>query len=147
MMQPEKIFKQPISILVVLHDGNGNVLLLERVDRANFWQSVTGSLEIGETPFQAALREVAEETGFKLTHSQLDDCHHQVEYEIYPHWRHRYAAGITHNTEHWFRAKIDANRIPILTEHSAWQWLPIIQAAQCVFSPSNRDAILALLSA
>lgn len=145
MMQPEKKFKQPISVLVVLHDGAGNVLLLERLDRANFWQSVTGSLEVGETPFQAALREVAEETGFRLPETQLDDCRHHIEYEIYPHWRHRYAQGVTHNTEHWFRAQIAANSVPQLSEHRAWQWLPIVQAAERVFSPSNREAILALL--
>lgn len=145
MMQPEKKFKQPISVLVVLHDGAGNVLLLERLDRADFWQSVTGSLEVGETPFQAALREVAEETGFRLPENQLDDCRHHIEYEIYPHWRHRYAQGVTHNTEHWFRAQIAANSVPQLSEHRAWQWLPIVQAAERVFSPSNREAILALL--
>lgn len=146
MMQPEKKFKQPISVLVVLHDGNGKVLLLERLDRTDFWQSVTGSLEMGETPFQAALREVAEETGFQLSATQLFDCAYQTEYEIYPHWRHRYAAGVTHNTEHWFRAQIAADSVPQLTEHRTWQWLPIVQAAERVFSPSNREAILALLT-
>ncbi len=144
-MQSEKKVKQPISVLVVLHDGKGNVLLLERLDRADFWQSVTGSLELGETPFQAALREVVEETGFRLPEKQLHDCCQQIEYEIYPHWRHRYAAGVTHNTEHWFRAQVASDSVPQLSEHSAWQWLPIIQAAERVFSPSNREAILALL--
>lgn len=145
MMQPEKKSpKQPISVLVVLHDADNNVLLLERADRADFWQSVTGSLEVGETPFQAALREVAEETGFVLSPNQLCDWETQIVYEIYPHWRHRYADGVTHNTEHWFRAQIAANSIPQLSEHTAWQWLPQIQAAERVFSPSNRDAILAL---
>lgn len=145
MMQPEKKSpKQPISVLVVLHDADNNVLLLERADRADFWQSVTGSLEVGETPFQAALREVAEETGFVLSPNQLCDWETQIVYEIYPHWRHRYADGVTHNTEHWFRAQIAANSAPRLSEHTAWQWLPQIQAAELVFSPSNRDAILAL---
>lgn len=144
-IQPEKKSpKQPISVLVVLHDGAGNVLLLERADRADFWQSVTGSLEVGETPFQAALREVAEETGFVLQNNQLHDCQTQIVYEIYPHWRHRYADGVTHNTEHWFSACIAPDSIPQLSEHTAWQWLPRVQAAERVFSPSNRDAILAL---
>ena len=67
-MQPaSKPPKRPVSVLVLLHDGAGHVLLLERADRAGFWQSVTGSLEDGETPVQAALREVAEETGITIT--------------------------------------------------------------------------------
>ena len=56
-MQPaSKPPKRPVSVLVLLHDGAGHVLLLERADREGFWQSVTGSLEDGETPVQAALR-------------------------------------------------------------------------------------------
>ncbi len=89
--------KRPVSVLVLLHDGADHVLLLERIDRAGFWQSVTGSLENDETPVQAALREVAEETGIVLDPSSLHDWQHCVEYEIFEHWRHRYAAGVTHN--------------------------------------------------
>ena len=73
-MQPaSKPTKKPVSVLVSLHDGAGHVLLLERADREGFWQSVTGSLEDGETPVQAALREVAEETGIVLAESSLHD--------------------------------------------------------------------------
>lgn len=144
-MQPDKKIKQPISVLILLHDGAGQVLLLERADRADFWQSVTGSLELGETPFQAALREVAEETGVVLPPKHLHDCRISVEYEIYPHWRHRYAAGVTHNLEHWFIAQIAADTPLVLSEHTAYVWLPAHLAAQKVFSPSNREAIEKLL--
>lgn len=143
--QPEtpKALKQPISVLVLLHDNQGNVLLLQRADKSDFWQSVTGSLESHETPFQAALREVAEETGIQLQPEQLRDWQYSLEYEIYPHWRHRYAAGITHNREHWFSAQIDPHAAIKLSfhEHLSQQWLPASLAAQKVFSPSNRAII------
>ena len=71
--------KIPVSVLVLLHDDGGNVLLLERKDRAGFWQSVTGSLELGETPFQAALREVKEETGIVMLPEKLDDWHYSCQ--------------------------------------------------------------------
>lgn len=145
-MQPEKRVKQPISVLVLLHDGSGRVLLLERADRANFWQSVTGSVEVGETPFQAALREVAEETGLHLRPDELHDWHTSVEYEIYPHWRHRYADGVTHNWEHWFAAEISPTQTLVLTEHTAFEWLDATMAAEKVFSPSNRAAIERLIT-
>lgn len=136
--------KRPVSVLVLLHDNNGNVLLLERADRQGFWQSVTGSLEMGEIPFQAALREVKEETGIVLTSSQLYDWHYQTVYEIYEHWRYRYATGVTHNTEHWFSALISqSDRIKLAeNEHVAFEWLPAKEASEKVFSPSNRDIIL-----
>ncbi len=143
-MPSQKSVKQPISVLVVLHDGAGNILLLERADRAGFWQSVTGSLEVGETPFQTALREVAEETGIVLAAHELHDWAMQTEYEIYPHWRHRYADGVTRNVEHWFAAKISPHQAIRLTEHTAYQWLDTVSAAERVFSPSNREAILQL---
>ena len=48
-------FKRPESVLVVVHTADGLVLMLERVSPPRFWQSVTGSLEPGES-FEAAAR-------------------------------------------------------------------------------------------
>ena len=144
--------KIPISILVVIYKSNGDVLLIERADRSNFWQSVTGSLDVpNEDLALAASREVFEETGIvvdQLPAGALVDMHHQIEYEIYPGWRFRYAPGVTRNTEHWF-----ALQVPEITpiklaprEHVAYQWLPFKEAAKKCFSPSNGEAILKLFS-
>lgn len=144
-MSAVKPLKQPVSVLVVLHDGNGNILLIERADRAGFWQSVTGSIEAGETLSQTALREVQEETGVTLSDGQLHDWQQSRQYEIYPHWRHRYPPGITRNTEHVFSARIAPDTsIKLSKEHTAFCWLERTDAAEKVFSPSNRQAILEL---
>ena len=144
-MSAVKPLKQPVSVLVVLHDGNGNILLIERADRAGFWQSVTGSIEAGETLAQTALREVHEETGIALSDGQLHDWQQSRQYEIYPHWRHRYPPGITRNTEHVFSARIAPDTVSMLSkEHTAFCWLEHTAAAETVFSPSNRQAILEL---
>ena len=144
-MSAAKTLKQPVSVLVVLHDGNGNILLIERADRAGFWQSVTGSIEAGETLAQTALREVHEETGIALSDGQLHDWQQSRQYEIYPHWRHRYPPGITRNTEHVFSARIAPDTsIKLSKEHTAFCWLERTDAAEKVFSPSNRQAILEL---
>ena len=144
-MSAAKPLKQPVSVLVVLHDGNGNILLIERADRAGFWQSVTGSIEAGETLAQTALREVQEETGIALSKGQLHDWQQSRQYEIYPHWRHRYPPGITRNTEHVFSARIAPDTaIRLSKEHTAFCWLERTDAAEKVFSPSNRQAILEL---
>ena len=139
-------YKRPESVLVVLHDGQGRALMLERVSPPGFWQSVTGSLEEGETPFATALREVAEETGILLAPEELKDWHTQNEYEIYEHWRHRYAPGVTRNTEHVFSACIPAAGPVRLSarEHRAHRWLPLAEAANLAFSPSNCEALLRL---
>ena len=87
-------YKTPVSALVVIHTPDLQVLLLERADRKNFWQSVTGSIETGETPYEAAIREVGEETGLVATDYAFSDWQTSNVYEIYPHWRHKYDLAV-----------------------------------------------------
>jgi dATP pyrophosphohydrolase len=136
-------YKQPVSVLVLIHAPDGQVLLLERCDAPGFWQSVTGSQDAGETLQQTAVREVLEETGLDATRYALSDWGIENRYEIYPRWRHRYAPGVTHNTEHVFGLRLPAPLPVVLApaEHLNYLWLPWQLAAQKCFSPSNADAI------
>ena len=144
--------KIPISVLVVIYKSNRDVLLIERADRINFWQSVTGSLDaLNEDLALAATREVFEETGIAVDQLPMDalhNMHHQIEYEIYPDWRFRYAPGVTRNTEHWFALQVPDNISIKLSprEHVAYEWLPFTEAAKKCFSPSNGEAILKFFS-
>jgi len=144
--------KIPISVLVVIYKSNGDVLLIERADRASFWQSVTGSLDaLDEDLALAAAREVFEETGIavdQLPKDALHNMHHQIEYQIYPDWRFRYAPGVTSNVEHWFALQVPNDTQVKLAprEHVAYEWLPYVEAAKKCFSPSNGEAILKLFS-
>ncbi len=136
-------FKIPVSTLVVIHTAALEVLLLERADRPGYWQSVTGSVHEGETLEQTAIREVAEETGLDARAHFLEAWNLRYEYEIYPIWRHRYAPGVTRNTEHVFGLRLP-ERLPVRLsprEHLVSLWLPWPEAAAKVFSWSNRKAI------
>lgn len=138
--------KIPVSTLVVIYTRELDVLLLERADHPGFWQSVTGSQDEGETLAQTAAREVAEETGIEAARHELSDWNLQNVFEIYPVWRGRYAPGVTHNTEHVFGLRVPG-RIPVRVEpreHLAAEWVPWREAADRVFSWSNRKAILML---
>ena len=138
--------KRPVSALVVIYTPRLDVLLLERADHPGFWQSVTGSQHENESLRDTAIREVAEETGIDATRYDLADWNLQNVYEIYPVWRHRYAAGVTHNTEHVFGLRVP-QRLEVRVaprEHLAATWLPWQEAAERVFSWSNRKAILML---
>jgi len=144
--------KIPESVLVMIHTSALEVLIIERADRPGFWQSVTGSKDaLDEPPEHTAMREVAEETGIEIGGARVPreallDWQHTIEYEIYPVWQHRYAAGVTRNTEHWFSVVVprDINVTLAPREHTAYLWLPYEQAAARCFSSSNRDAILQL---
>lgn len=148
--EPARPAKIPRSVLVVIHTPALEVLLIERADRPGFWQSVTGSLDAhDEPPPEAAWRELAEETGFgPADGAQLHDWQQAIVYDIYPHWRHRYAPGVTQNTEHWFGLVLPTPRAPRLSprEHTAHAWLPWQAAAERCFSPSNAEAIRSLPS-
>ena len=138
--------KIPVSTLVVVHTPALDVLLLERADHPGFWQSVTGSQHEGESLEETARREVLEETGIEAGPGALASWNLQNVYEIYPIWRHRYAPGVTHNTEHVFGLRVPGRVEVRLSprEHTASAWLPWREAAERVFSWSNRKAILML---
>lgn len=156
--------KIPVSVLVVIISPHGDFLLIERADKAGFWQSVTGSLDFPhELPLHAAVRELEEETGFKAIPIEIptvvDADHdellkpgllrpwpHSLQYEIFEHWRHRYPPGVTMNTEHWFMVCVPENFKPQLAadEHVGYAWLNAGQAAARCFSPNNAQAILEL---
>jgi dihydroneopterin triphosphate diphosphatase len=138
--------KIPISVLVCIHTPDLQVLLLERADRLGFWQSVTGSQEASESLRETAVREVREETALEAERYALTDWRTQNVYEIYPMWRHRYAPGVTHNTEHVFGLLLPAPLAITLAprEHLGYRWLPWRQAAEQAFSWTNRKVILDL---
>jgi dATP pyrophosphohydrolase len=147
--KPPKI---PESVLVVIHTVELDVLLIERADHPGYWQSVTGSKDTpDEPPALTAQREVFEETGLVIGSPEvplagLCDWQLRNVYEIYPVWRHRYASGVTHNTEFVFGLRVP-RRVPVTLsprEHTDQVWLPWREAADRCFSPSNAEAILQL---
>jgi len=134
-------FKKPISSLVLIYTEDFKVLLMERADKKGFWQSVTGSLEDNETPQDAALREVFEETGIDANQYELEDWQLSHVYEIYAHWRYRYAPDTTHNIEHIFGLKLPSEMPIQLSEHVQYLWVDWQDAIDKVFSWTNVEAI------
>jgi len=140
------MYKLPVSVLVVIHTPDLQVLLLERTDHPGYWQSVTGSQQCCETLWQTALREITEETGLNPLDYKLSDWEIKHQYEIFKEWRWRYAPDITHNTEHVFSLCLPEKKPIEVTpeEHLRHLWLPWQQAADKVFSWSNAEAIRSL---
>lgn len=140
------MYKQPVSVLVLIHTPNLQVLLLDRADKPGFWQSVTGSVEGEESLRQTAIREVQEETGLDAGQFKLTDWQLSHVYEIYPHWRYRYAPNVTENTEHLFGLELP-EPLPVTLnprEHVAYEWVDWRGATKKVFSWTNVEALRTL---
>lgn len=140
-------YKIPISALVLVHTPDLRVLLLERADFPDHWQSVTGSQEPGETLTETATRELMEETGIVATdYGGVIDWELSNVFEIFPKWRQRFPLGTTHNAEHVFALCVpEPMRVKLAPdEHSRYAWLSWRKAAAQCFSWSNRAAIEAL---
>ena len=142
-------YKQPVSVLVIVHTSKLDVLLLERADFPGHWQSVTGSRDDDEDLATTARRELYEETGIDAdAFGGPVAWNVKQDYEIFPQWRHRYPPGTMHHTEHVYSLDVLAP-VPVRLaprEHLRHEWLPWRAAAARCFSWSNRDAILALPS-
>jgi len=128
-------------VLIVIYTAGGEFLLLERRKPPGYWQSVTGSLEWGETADTAARRELIEETG--ITEGLLRNLHWTQTYEILPSFGKKYAPGVTRNLEHAFALKL-LQRVPVTlseSEHVQFRWMPAEEAIATASSSTNRAVI------
>ncbi|TMN39444.1 dihydroneopterin triphosphate diphosphatase [Pseudoalteromonas sp. S2755] len=137
--------RKPISVLVVIYNEHNEFLLLQRADDKDFWQSVTGGVDPGETPIATAYRELKEETGIDAKALGLTIQSHNKtnQYTIRPQWLHRYEPGVTINTEHVFSVQVPSGINVVLAEdeHTDFIWLNKKDACERVWSPSNRQEI------
>ena len=137
-------YKNNQSVLVVIYAKDTNrVLMLQRQDDPDFWQSVTGTIESGETPKNTAIRELWEEVRLEISENStaLFDCKESIEFEIFPHFRYKYAPNVTHCREHWFLLAMEQEFEPVLSEHLAYRWVSPEQAIQMTKSSNNAEAI------
>ncbi len=139
-----KLKKIPISTQIIVFTNQKQILLLQRKDNPNYWQSVTGSLEINEAPRDCAIRELYEETNLNAYQYNFFSLGHMNQYTIYPEWRHRYEDGVNNNTEHLFALQLPKKENIIINkeEHLSYKWLNLEDAIKKVFSWTNRKALI-----
>lgn len=116
-------------VVAVRHPHARLVLAFERADAPGSWQLPQGGIESGETPTEAAWRELREETGLCDAHVELTD--------IDPEWIvYEWPVEVTSRTHRhpdrlgqvqrwfWFTARSDdIVPQPDGREFSAWRWV------------------------
>ena len=140
-----KKYKNPNSILLIIFTTKFKVLLLKKNSKIDLWQSVTGSMELGENPYDTALRELQEETGINKQKSDLifDDLSHK--FMIYSEWIDRYEESTYSNKEYIFSLKLnDEVSVKLSKEHSSYKWVDLNDAIHLVFSWTNKAALKAI---
>jgi len=140
-----KKYKNPNSILLIIFTTKFKVLLLKKNSKRDLWQSVTGSIELGENPCDTALRELQEETGINKQKSDLifDDLSHK--FMIYSEWIDRYEESTYSNKEYIFSLKLnDEVSVKLSREHSSYKWVDLNDAIHLVFSWTNKAALKAI---
>jgi dATP pyrophosphohydrolase len=137
--------RRPESVLVVVYTAAAEVLLLKRVAPFSFWQSVTGSLDLGESPAETARRELEEETGLGARGTLIDTGVART-FTIDPRWLDRYSPGVTENREYEWRFRLPEMAMANIDvdEHSEYRWVSIDEAVDLVWSWTNRQALESL---
>jgi lipoyl(octanoyl) transferase len=133
------------TVSVVPLADDGRVLLLKRApDRGGFWQPVTGRIEPGEVPQDAAARELREETGFEAAVRPLDYRH---AFALSPDVNRLREGTVVVAEETAFAAAVGPAVPPRLSaEHAEYAWLSPEQARERLVFAGLRKAVRLALS-
>ena len=113
----------------IYHPEDGEILLLKVEDeKVSFWQPITGGIESGESPEEACIREIKEETGLVLACSNLTglgDFMVKIDENLSIH-------------KNLFLVLTEQKDIQISDEHVGAQWVALEKISSQLYWPSNQ---------
>ena len=122
------MMKQSIEAWIY-HPEDREILLLKvENEKVSFWQPITGGIESGESPEEACLREIKEETGLLLACpnlTSLGDVTVKIEEKLSIH-------------KNLFLVLTEQKEIQISDEHVGAQWVALDKVSSQLYWPSNQ---------
>ena len=113
----------------IYHPEEREILLLKvENENVSFWQPITGGIESGESPEEACLREIKEETGLGLHRSNLTSLGD-------------FMVKIDENLtiqKNLFLVLTEQKEIRISDEHVGAQWIALEKVSSQLYWPSNQ---------
>jgi lipoyl(octanoyl) transferase len=122
-------------------------LMLRRTPgRGGFWQTVTGAPVAGETDIEAAIREVQEETCYRVSASIIRlgvSYSYALRRELADRWNAVYGLGVREISVVAFGAEVPAGVDPVLdpAEHDSFAWYSHAQADALLDWPIENDGL------
>jgi len=118
------------EVFVYVRRGDEFLVLLRSEAQGGYWHGVAGGIEEGESPAEAAARELAEETGLETTPTDL---------------ARKYVYDAV--TVHCFSARAPAGWEPQLDwEHDEHRWCTAAEAEALLHWPEPREVLRQLVS-
>ncbi|WP_148888454.1 NUDIX hydrolase [Streptococcus cristatus] len=122
------MMRQSIEAWIYRPEDREILLLKVENETVSFWQPITGGIESGESPEEACLREIKEETGLLL------DCSNLISLGDF-------TAKIDENLsihKNLFLALTEQKEIQISDEHVGAQWVALDKVSSQLYWPSNQ---------
>lgn len=135
------------NVVAIVVNAAGQVMAFERSDLPGQWQLPQGGLDEGETPVEAAWRELEEETG--LSAQDVSLINEYDEWTAYEWPTGPRQIGRMGQAQRWFTFQVNDDGVepePDGVEFSDWKWVDrqwLIDATVEFRQPSYRRVLLA----
>lgn len=140
--------RAPFQVLVILYMRKGdkiNYCVFERKNPLCQFQFIAGGGEDAESPLQAAIREVFEESGVKSADFQQLTSLCYIPTNIFSEaQRKTWGENLYIIPEYSFGAEVKSDKIKISDEHIGFKWCTYEQAIDLLKWDSNRTALYEL---
>lgn len=127
--------------MTVILKKDGKILILKRSKKVGsfqgYWSGVSGSIDEDETPAEAALRELWEETGIRATSNKLISTGETITAEY----------GENSWEVHPFLLEVTDESMTLDWEHEAYRWISPEELHKFAYVPKLDEVVESLLKA